>query len=157
MTAYTQSLSGNLTFQANQLYPDTLLLPGTLLYPGSTGGEILTFLLTRVLPASGLSFSGSVASQHHNITLNSVLQPAAALAKATQRALAGSLGAAGGFSASKSGAAFAKALFASLHAAGSLQAGIVVVEEGGGGFGVPMPDDHFQRYKPTLRRQKMRV
>jgi hypothetical protein len=140
----------------SHVYPDPLLFPSPDEFP--FGGAII-FQLNRIIPGA-LSFAGAVTT-HGALTkaLNAAFQPTSACARRVTRSLAGALSFVGGFSAQKSATVFTKALFASLRNAGALSTGINpgFLPEGGGGFGVPMPDDHFQRYKPTLRRQRMRV
>jgi hypothetical protein len=153
----SRSLTGALSFIGGaQLYPDPNLYPSPDEYP--FGGAIL-FQLNRLLPGV-LQPSGAFAT-HGGLTrsLSAVLQPQAAFLKSSSRVFLAASFTAAAFTAQRVSHTLTQALFASLRNAGSLQTGINpgFLPEGGGGFGVPMPDDHFQRYKPTLRRQRMRV
>lgn len=139
-----------------QLYPDPALYPGPDIYP--YGGSIL-FQLNRLLPAVlqpvGF-FSTHLATAR---TFTATLQPHVAFLKTSARIILSASFSSASLIGVRASHTVAQALFASLRNAGALSTGINPghVDMGGGGFGVPMPDSHFQRYKPTLRRQKMRV
>lgn len=139
-----------------QLYPDDALFPLDSEFP--FGGAIL-FQLNRVLPGA-LSFSGSFATQGGLVrVLTAVFQPHTVFLKTSARVFLAAAFSSAGFAAVRASHTVAQALFASLRNAGSLHTitNPGRLDQGGGGFGVPMPDSFFQRYQPTLRRQKTRV
>lgn len=155
---YSLSLTSGLSFVGGaDLYPDPALYPSPDLYP--FGGALL-FQLNRAVPVATLQPVGTLSTGAAlTRTFTAVFQPLATFTHTPARLLSASARFAGSLSAQKAGTAFAKSLFASLTAAGSLSTVLNPgqVSEGGGGFGVPMPDAFFQRYQPTLRRQKTRV
>lgn len=139
-----------------QLWPNDALYPDDNLWP--YGGHIL-FQLNRILPAA-LTPSGSLLTHGSNTrTFTAILQPQVVFFKTSARVFLSAEFLAATLLAQRISNTTAKALFASLRNAGALSTILNPghVDEGGGGFGVPMPDAFFQRYQPTLRRQKTRV
>lgn len=139
-----------------QLWPNDALYPNDNLWP--YGGHIL-FQLNRILPAA-LTPSGTLLGHGSNTrTFTAILQPQVVFFKTSARVFLSAEFLAATLLAQRISNTTAKALFASLRNAGALSTILDPghVDEGGGGFGVPMPDAFFQRYQPTLRRQKMRV
>lgn len=154
MTAFTKTVTGALSFQAgSNLYPDNALFPGDLVFP--YGGDI------QIQPARTLggalrpvgALSGSSGS--HTQALAAVFAPSVVFSRAATRSLSGALSFAGSVVGVRSVHALTKLLTAGLRAAGTLHNNRVLPPApGGGGYGGPMPDSFFTRYKPTLRRQR---
>lgn len=157
MTAYTKTVTASLGFiGGTNLYPDPNLYPSPDLYP--YGGAIV-FQENRTVTAT-LHPVGSLSSHAAQARIfTAVLQPIGALVHTPSRLLAGALSFAGSVAGQKSAHVFMQAVFATLSMTGALTSvhNPGFNPPGGGGFGVPMPDSHFQRYQPTLRRQKAKA
>lgn len=157
MTTFNKTVTGALRFiGGSQLYPDPLLFPGDNEFP--FGGAVLVTVNHSI--NGGFTPHGALATIGAQARLfTAALAPSVSFQRSTTRGLSASLGFAGAASGVRTVHALTKLLTGSLRAAGSFSAmnTNLINPPGGGGFGVPMPDDHFQRYKPTLRRQKMRV
>lgn len=155
--AFLRTIAAALNFLGGaQLWPNDALYPGENLWP--YGGHIL-FNLNRLLPAA-LTPSGTLLGHGSNTRLfTAVLQPHVVFLKTSARVILAASFSSASLIGVRASHTVAQALFASLRNAGSLSTGInpSFIPTGGGGYGLPMPDSFFQRYQPTLRRQKMRV
>jgi hypothetical protein len=140
-----------------QLYPQDALYPSDAEFP--FGGAVI-FQLNRLLPGV-LRPGGVLATQGGLVRVfTATLHPTAVFVKATTRHLTISATLLTvSFSAQRLSHNVLQALFASFRAAGAMSTIVnaSTVPPGGGGWGTPMPDSHFTRYKPTLRRQRMKV
>lgn len=138
------------------LYPDPNLYPGPDIYP--YGGAIL-YQLNRALTGILQPTAGFLTHAAQARTFTAVLQPQVLFLKTSARVFLSAQLATASLIAVRSSHTVAKALFAGLRNAGSLSSILDpgTHDQGGGGYGVPMPDSFFQRYQPTLRRQKVKV
>lgn len=170
LKSVAQAVSGALSFVGAQTHIAGKALPASLTPVGSEGRVAS---LSQILDAAVLQPVGAVNRLTSRVLAAAVLRPVGMMASASRGAMSGALS----FTGSVVGSLPQRTLSAALDFAGNdvtrdiarrvvsalVASGVMHTQyippprppfPGGGGWGTPMPDSFFMRYKPTLRRQR---
>lgn len=169
LKAIGANLSGALTFSGSQTHVPAKVLPASLTPSGSlSAGQTLARALTAAFAATSSAFTkltartlpaaftptGMVAASRRGVMPGALSFVGSVANSQPARTLTAALSFVGGIAQRQ----IARRLFASLRAAGVLHSHYIPPVKppfpGGGGYGGPMPDSFFTRYKPTLRKQR---